>query len=196
MIDRFKTMCFIPQWACSLHAVYCRILVCVHKTDGGTYLTRWIISWQRPRVKAFRPGCMVTVLKEAGRKPQAVTRLLGDSSAGLRCATRDECGEGGCRWHVSCLRWGCVANTLPRGDLLWPLSAPLWGRPSAPPGMQMNGHKRQADTATETMVEKKKGKWDHGEKAVVGEEDAGGEMVWKARKEEGRRSSLPSQRAH
>lgn len=64
----------------------------------------------------------------------------------------------------------------------------------------MNGHKRQADTATETMVEKKKGKWDHGEKAVVvaevREEDAGGEMVLKARKKEGRRSSLPPQRAH
>lgn len=37
----------------------------------------------------------------------------------------------------------------------------------------MNGHKRQADTGTETMVEKKKGKWDHGEKAVVVVEGGG-----------------------
>lgn len=51
-----------------------------------------------------------------------------------------ECREGG-RRHVSCLRGGCVANMLPRGDLPWPLSARLWGRLLAPPGMQMSGHK-------------------------------------------------------
>lgn len=33
----------------------------------------------------------------------------------------------------------------------------------------MKGHKREADTATETM-EEKKGKWDHGERVVVEEE--------------------------
>lgn len=46
--------------------------------------------------KMFRPGCMVTVLKEAGR-PQAVTQLLGDCSAGLRCAAREALGWGGGR---------------------------------------------------------------------------------------------------
>lgn len=78
------------------------------------------------------------------------------------CVCVCECREGG-RRHVSCLRGGCVANTLPRGDLPWPLSARLWGRLLAPPGMQMSGHKTEADTATETLVEEKKGKWDQGE---------------------------------
>ena len=48
----------------------------------------------------------------------------------------------------------------------------------------MNGHKREADTATETMEEKKKEKWDHGEKV---QEEEVMEGV-KGEEEEGRRS--------
>lgn len=49
----------------------------------------------------------------------------------------------------------------------------------------MNGHKREADTATETMEEKKKEKWDHGEKVQKEEEVVEGV---KGEEEEGRRS--------
>lgn len=47
----------------------------------------------------------------------------------------------------------------------------------------MNGHKREADTATETM-EEKKGKLDHGEK-VEEEVGKGGGGLLKARKRRG-----------
>lgn len=56
----------------------------------------------------------------------------------------------------------------------------------------MNGHKREADTATETTEEKKKGKWDH--RGKVQEEEVM-EGV-KGEEEEGRRSALTSQSAH
>lgn len=122
-------------------------------------------------VNNFLTECKMSKILSNWRISEATTQLFRTEVQEL-CVYVCVCARLRGLRHVSCLRWGCVANTLPRGDLLWPLSARLWGRLLAPPGMQMNGHKREADTATETMEEKK------GEMGPLGESGGGGGGRW------------------